>query len=376
MYSVHQHWDPLTTCVVGRSYPPEFYDHIKDTNVRTVMQRIAKETEEDLTYLCNTLTNFGISVLRPYIDPDYSKVLVGDRYLPAPITPRDDMAMVGDIFYTTKPSLYAKWNQLRGTDWPLLPPKNNSEYNNLPDFIKQELIDFGTHTLQSIYLKDFGTYQNIEKHVKLQGNQIVYDQHIDSAMVCRLGLDLFFGTWTQGVDHSDLLQHVESLFPTYHCHIIETGGHLDGTICPVCPGLVISTMDMDTTVLQSHFPGWEIFTVDRVVTDNEFNNLKAKNQGKWWLPGEEDNDEFTEYVQTYFEHWLGNIEETSIDVNMLILDPKNVLISQPNQRLQTKLSEYGIASHVVPLRHSYFWDGGLHCVTNDLNRLGNLQKFL
>ena len=46
-YSVHQHWDPLRVCVVGRSYPPEFYNFITNTRIRNVMERIAAETEED-----------------------------------------------------------------------------------------------------------------------------------------------------------------------------------------------------------------------------------------------------------------------------------------------------------------------------------------
>ena len=45
MYSVYQHWDPLKTCIVGRSYPPEFYAWIKNTKTRSIFERIAQETE-------------------------------------------------------------------------------------------------------------------------------------------------------------------------------------------------------------------------------------------------------------------------------------------------------------------------------------------
>ena len=43
-YSVHQHWDPLRVCAVGRSYPPEFYSFITNSRARNVMERIAIET--------------------------------------------------------------------------------------------------------------------------------------------------------------------------------------------------------------------------------------------------------------------------------------------------------------------------------------------
>lgn len=36
----------------------------------------------------------------------------------------------------------------------------------------------------------------------------------------------------------------------------------------------------------------------------------------------------------------------------------------------------GIKVHVSPFRHKYFWDAGIHCITNDLHRKGTLGKYL
>lgn len=371
MYSVYQHWDPLKVCVVGQTYPPEFYNFIEDIKIREVMQGIATETEEDLRGICKTLEKFGVSILRPIIDTNFEIYKKGKVYLPAPLTPRDDMAMIGETFYSASPSINNKWNRLRGESWPLLPPKNQEEFESLPNYIKHELSTFGVRFLHEIYYKDYGCLSNIVNHIAEQGNTIIYDRDIDSAMVCRLGKDLFFGTWTIGKDHSNLQHKVSELFPDYHCHILETGGHLDGCICPVCPGLLLSTLDMNIQKLQQHFPEWEVFYVKRFTPNNNFLRLKRKNKGNWWVPGEESNSIFTNYVENYFSHWLGNIEETSIDVNLLIINPKNVLVSQYNEKLFNKLHEYGVTAHVTPLRHSNFWDGGVHCVTNDLNRIGN-----
>ena len=57
MYSVYQHWDPLKVCVVGRSYPPEFYSWIKKPAVRSLFERIAIETEEDFQMKMRKLLN-------------------------------------------------------------------------------------------------------------------------------------------------------------------------------------------------------------------------------------------------------------------------------------------------------------------------------
>jgi len=39
------------------------------------------------------------------------------------------------------------------------------------------------------------------------------------------------------------------------------------------------------------------------------------------------------------------------------------------------LDRYGITPHIAPLRHRYFWDGGIHCVTADLKRRGKQNNF-
>jgi hypothetical protein len=62
MYSVYQHWDPLKVCVVGRSYPPEFYSWIKVPHVRELFERIAIETEEDYQNIIKKLESFGVKV--------------------------------------------------------------------------------------------------------------------------------------------------------------------------------------------------------------------------------------------------------------------------------------------------------------------------
>jgi glycine amidinotransferase len=69
------------------------------------------------------------------------------------------------------------------------------------------------------------------------------------------------------------------------------------------------------------------------------------------------------------------VEETVFDVNMLIVDPKNVLVVNYNKELFDCLERYGITAHVVPFRHRFFWDGGLHCVTSDLHRQGTKKDF-
>ena len=57
-----------------------------------------------------------------------------------------------------------------------------------------------------------------------------------------------------------------------------------------------------------------------------FLKMKDKVGGKWWLKGEEHNDQLIEFVNTWLKDWVGYVEETVFDVNMLSID-QNTIIS-------------------------------------------------
>jgi hypothetical protein len=141
----------------------------------------------------------------------------------------------------------------------------------------------------------------------------------------------------------------------------------------VCPGLIISLSDVPTYA--DTFPGWEVVYLPGQSWDmvEPFIELKKKNSGKWWIPGFEHDPDVTDLVETWLAHWTGYVEETVFDVNMLIIDPKNVMVFNYNKQVFDALERHGITPHIVPFRHRYFWDGGIHCVTSDLHREGVMQ---
>jgi len=106
-----------------------------------------------------------------------------------------------------------------------------------------------------------------------------------------------------------------------------------------------------------------------------FLDLKMKNYGKWWIPGYEKDQDVINTVETWLSDWVGYVEETVFDVNMLIIDPTNVVVTNFNEQVFESLSRYGITAHIVPFRHRYFWDGGLHCITCDINRTGEQKDY-
>lgn len=324
--TVHQHWDPLKVCVVGRTYPPEFYSWIQVPHVRRLFEKIAEETAEDLDALVATLERFGVEVYRPEILADTYR---DGKHMVPPRTPRDSMVVIDDTLY---------YNLDQG--------RPDERYTGLLDFARS----------RGMPTKEIGSFCN-------------------GASVARIGRDLFFGTDSYDADLVAIKQEVAARFPNYRNHVVNTGGHGDGTYCPVAPGLIISLEDVPTYA--DTFPDWEVVYLpgQSWLAVKPFLDLKWKNLGKWWIPGFEYDNDVIEVVNTWLDHWMGYVEETVFDVNMLIVDPQNVIVSGENDLVFDALSRYGITPHVVPYRHRYLWDGGIHCVTLDLARTGERQDF-
>ena len=378
MYSVYQHWDPLRVCVVGRSYPPEFYSWISVPHVRNLFERIATETEEDYQNIIKKLQSFGVEVLRPNCGT--IEVKPGQPLRVPPMTPRDDMVMIGNNFYS-KPSLLAReYAKIKDPSWPVI--ANWQDFYQLPDWIQKECREQFDMSEENCNCAD--NYSEIIEHIKKQGNNVIYNVDgvapecfdlINGAMVSRIGRDLYFGTYSYDQNQEMIQKPIDSIFTETRNHIVNTGGHSDATYCPVAPGLIISLNDVPTYA--DTFPGWEVVYLPGQSWSavKPFLDLKRKNKGKWWIPGFEYDNDVIDVVENWLNHWTGYVEETVFDVNMLIVDPKNVIVFNHNDQVFDALSRYGITPHVVPFRHRYFWDGGIHCVTADLHREGQMQDY-
>jgi N-dimethylarginine dimethylaminohydrolase len=343
MYNVYQHWDPLKVMAVGKSYPPELYDYIKNEKVRKVFYKIAEETEEDYQKLISLLESFGVQTVRP----DMSKSLNMakrhiDNNLPIPrpfeMQPRDYTIMLGETFYC-----------------------GGDSYSNKPitSLIRQQ----GNEVK---FPMDSG--------FKYQNNSI----KLNAAMTSRIGKDLIVGTIDDREKVSNLIEvekDLQSKLPNYRVKLMDTQGHADGTFCPVVPGLILSMVG--PTSYEESFPGWEVVFLPGESWGKvaSFLRLKAKNHGKWWVPGEELNQDFTDYVETWMNHWVGYVEESVFDLNMIVVDKKNVIVNGYNEKAFDAFSRYGITPHICNFRHRYFWDGGLHCITSDLHREGVMEDY-
>ena len=354
MFNVYNHWDKLKSCIVGRTYGPDFYSFVKDKKIRSNLCKIAEQTEEDLINLCDRLYEFDVNIIRPFIIDDCKYVKYGKKILPAPLTPRDYTAVIDDKLFMPSPNAYGLWNRLKGTDWPDVPPV---------DLLQSGLMEgYDGYKVEDLFDLDHTWLDEVEVWAQYNGNDIIYDQDIDSAMIQRIGDNLYVGNWKVG--DSWVKNKLEKFFPNKKVTLIETAGHLDGSMCIVSPDLILTTPKL---YVGGMFPDHEIHTVKNSVS-KQFTKKKAENVGKWWLPEQLSSPDFQDYIETYLSHWLGKIQESCFDVNLLIVDPENVFCSNEDPELFKVLERHGITPHVVPFRHQLFWDSGLHCLTSDLSR--------
>jgi hypothetical protein len=372
MYSVYQHWDPLKVCVVGRSYPPEFYSWIKVPHVRELFEKMAIETEEDYQNIIKKLESFGVEVLRPELP---SINFINNKFVPPPMTPRDESIMIGDVFYESySHNLLKFYNNIKDPAWPEC--NSDQEVLDLPQHMHNEFNEI--HLLDQ-YTKAYSAYDKIYQKIRDNGNTVKShvepNQVVNGAMVSRIGKDLYFSIVNRKQIDTVFDKFKNQEFPNYRHHTINTMGHGDSTYCPVCPGLIISLYDVPTYA--KTFPGWEVIYLPNQSWNRvrPFLSLKKKNAGKWWIPGFEHDQDVIDVVETWLGHWTGYVEETVFDVNMLIVDPKNVIVFSYNKQVFDALERYGITPHIVPFRHRYFWDGGVHCVTSDIHREGTMQDY-
>jgi hypothetical protein len=372
--------------MVGCSYSPEFYSFIENVRVRNVMERIARETEEDYQKLIKLLKSFGVEVLRPKVSDNYKDYMVNGKIVAPPMTPRDYTIMLGTDFYFKSTNITRRlaenWEIWKGESWPAV-PTTDKDIKNLPSFVKKEIEEwFLGYPLESPSLSKLTQFSwgQVLDHVSNNGT-IVYNfvapelHHFNSAEITRIGKDIYLGTHHYGMYDHEQIKNLSIIYPEYRWHIVDTGGHSDATYCPVKPGLIVSLQDVPSYA--KTFPGWEVVYLpgQSWAKVRPFLNLKEKNGGKWWVPGEELNDEFTNFVEIWLDHWVGYVEETVFDVNILVIDEKNVVVNNYNEEVFRALEQHGVTAHIVNFRHRYFWDGGLHCITADVHREGTMKDY-
>ena len=327
-------WDPLEEVWVGRNHDPAFFDTIKNPKVRSPLQRIAQETEEDFQNLITILKQYGVSkIMRPEFD---SNLRFGDGTPAHATNPRDHHFVYGDQLYRFEDkscynNLYREYSE-----------QNNKVYDPYSNNIATPI----THNLEASQCVRFG----------------------DAVLIDRL--------------QYDHMKWFRNNFADTKVFVSTLDGHSDGVFCPVKPGLIITTYEYKNHFERSIFKDWEFAYTDNnsweQVSDlkKSVNKMLLKTDQRYYVEGEENNDEFIHFVDSYLNDWVGYVAESVFDVNMLVLDQNHVVVKSYNKKMFDVFKKHNIEPIICNLRHCFFWDNGLHCNTLDIRRNGKKERYL
>lgn len=376
-------WHPLKAVMLGDCYPTSFYNDVASNRIRSALQRITEETQEDLENYRKVLVDYGCEVIRPYVDQDDSITnylhkgkVIGKQGVPrSPLQPRDGQVVIGSTMYYTMPDHFGikqvldtyndDWVDLRGIT------ADDKRLIRIQETYFDLLKGADWLTYQDYLRPDY--FEIVEPHIAEEVLSHHKNSTLPGASVTVVGKDVYVDT----SDNQLFQNQEEKLLSDWPIRInkLATGGHSDGCFHVMKPGAIISILNVQEYA--ETFPGWDVCYLPEVGWGQVegFLKMKEKVKGKWWVPGEEDNDEFTAFVETWLNEWVGFAEESVFDVNVLCLDDKHVVVNNYNEEAFAFFKKHKIEPIISPFRHRYFWDGGLHCVTLDLYREGVMEDY-
>lgn len=317
---------PLKHCWVGSGFRAEWFKELaigKNDKIMGPLKRIAEETEEDYQSLEKILQSAGVKTYRSFLDTSRYKSL--QEIQRPPVNPRDYFAVIGEKLFVSA--------------------------------------------------KETEGHQDVLKKIKRENLVIHYNESISTATIVRVGRDLFWDV------HKDMKQELIMKYKNlweregFRVHVSNRGYHSDGVFCVVKPGCIVSLKDIQD--YKTEFPGWEVlYLPDQSWSKvSPFFKIKDKVGGRWWLKGEEHNDQLIEFINSWLTNWVGYVEETVFDVNMLSIDENTIICNNYNKEVFDFFKKHRVEPVVFNFRHRYFWDGGIHCITQDLYREGTMEDY-
>lgn len=353
-------WDPLEEIIVGTCPPENFYDNvIQDERSLPLLQTILRETREDLDNLSKTLEGMGVKVHRPKNLPFERGIDIAGFKIKnpvAPIVPRDQYLVYGEKIVQTYTSMPDRWLESlayydifrelfqQGHEWVSMPPPL---LDNFPD--------------NSIWYSDsFGRYHCV------MADRLLWH----TATMFKCGDALITNTRGPGNDLG--LEWMRRQFP--EARILANRSTVQDNIGHIDHGFFMT--DDETVFAEKEFwaPAWvtknkDVTYLHDLVDTPDFANYDQafrESEGKFSY----------DYLNTWMSEWKGYVQEVAFDFNVLVVDSKNIFISNAQPKLQEMLDKRGITAHVSPIRHNHFWDGGIHCLTLDVKRRGERRKVI
>jgi N-dimethylarginine dimethylaminohydrolase len=375
----HNEWDPLKAVVVGTvenfspglEFPVGTSAATRERAGKLIQKAYPKwyldEVAEDLEGLCAIFRKVGVTVLRPTwtgdtaeFDTPYWSASGYDIY-----NVRDLHIVFGDTLIASAPSSRFRL----------------FETYAFRDIFYEHFFEEGFKwisaplpTLKGTYLHEIqrplseleATEDSLHRHLsggltetfhRLDEDEVIFD----AANIIRLGRDVLFLVSSTG-NRKAAQWLARTLEPHYTVHITHAyrSSHLDSTILPLSPGVVLlNGARVSEKTCPEVFKGWDKFFFTEVAP----------------LPQAEVDFHRSERAPVYHELRSLNIESSLAHIsspwaglNVMSIDPQTVLVHDRQTEMIKMLEKKGYTVVPVRMRHCYTMLGGLHCTTLDVVR--------
>jgi N-dimethylarginine dimethylaminohydrolase len=340
--SVWTEFDPLRSCVIGTiPEPKEILPFTKLTNrYEKYFTEILDRSRRELDDLEKILQSFGVTTFR---SRQHYPVSNGKIINTPPLSVRDIFSVYGNSLF--KGNLAFEWNK---------------EVPKSCDDIFSE-INFDSVTQLPTDDKFYdGDFSKFDPEIHLPRPMF------HPTMSLRIGNDVIIAKRSpkEGnmLGRQSYERWLRSVNPKVRFHIVDTESHIDSQIFLVRPGLMLTSLSHDN--LPKYFDRWEKIHVEPVSTQL----MHKKNEYR--------HKKFHPVIAQWFYNFLETCtEETYFDLNSLSINESTVLFTGQHPKLFKQLEKKGITCVPVQMKATTFWDTGVHCATNEIERKGELVDY-
>ncbi|MGY5138660.1 inosamine-phosphate amidinotransferase 1 [Streptomyces nigrescens] len=291
--------------------------------------RVVKETEEELHVLAEELTKLGVTVRRPRARDNAALIKTPDWETDGfhDYCPRDGLLAIGQTIIETPMALRAR-------------SLESLAYKD----ILREYFDSGSRWLAAPkpQLADASYAPHAPAGERLTDMEPVFD----AANILRFGTDLLYLVSDSGNELGAkwLQSAVGDTYTVHPCRRLYASTHVDSTIVPLRPGLVlINPSRVNDRNMPDFLRSWKTITCPELV-DIGFTGDKP-----------------------HCSVWIG--------MNLLVVRPDLAVVDRRQTELIKLLEKHGMNVLPLQLTHSRTLGGGFHCATLDVRRTGTLQTY-
>ena len=355
-------YDPLKEIIVGNAPAPEYFKPFLPADVLEVLTPILNETKEDLDNMQRVFETLGVKVYRPKILPFQQNLKLPGFSIKnaiAPIVPRDQYLVYGNTILQAYTSMPDRWLESL-CFYDIFNEKYDEGYNWIsqpPPVIK----NFPPNTS---WFTHGGDRYKIEMKDKILWHAATLFKIGDSIIANNSGPGTAKGLdWFQrNIPDATFVANIKKPHRGWG-HIDQYFFMVNDTTCFCTNPAYVPEAILNNKNIKVHSFGHLCTDVDLRSYDD---NLVASD-GKFT----------SEWISEWTSEWRGFAQDVAFDSNVVVVDEKNIVISNEQPKLENWfLQEHGIKCHVAKQRQGGFWDGGVHCLTLDIKREGERRNVL